>query len=430
VAGAGAGAAWALLVLGCGSPAAEGSLELWALGREGEVVREMVAGFERRHAGTRVRVQQIPWSAAHEKLLTAYVGEALPDLFQVGNSWIPELAALGALEPLDEWIGRSASLRATDYFPGILDTNVIDGVTYGVPWYVDTRLLFYRRDILAGAGFREPPRTWTAWVEAMERIRAQGRARYGILLPLTEWQAPVVLALQRGAALLRDGDCYGAFSAPAFREAFEFYVDLFRRGLAPGAGEIQSANLYRDFATGYFTFYLSGPWSIGEFGRRLPPALREEWATAPLPSPDGVKPPLSLAGGASLVIHRGTRRKQAAWQLIEYLAEPAQQLHLYRLVGDLPSGRRAWEDPALARNPHAQAFWTQLQHVRSTPKIPEWERVATKIGRYAELVVRGAMATPEALGALDGEVDAVLEKRRWLGRCSGRAGAPPHGEAG
>jgi multiple sugar transport system substrate-binding protein len=424
--GRGAAAAWALLTLGCGSPAADGVLELWALGREGEVVREMVGDFERRHPETRVRVQQIPWSAAHEKLLTAYVGGALPDLFQVGNSWIPELAALGAVEPLDGWIARSASLSVSDYFPGILDTNVIDGVTYGVPWYVDTRLLFYRRDILARAGYPEPPRTWATWVEAMGRIRAEdGPGRYGILLPLTEWQAPVILALQLGATLLRDGDCYGAFSAPAFRQAFEFYIDLFRRGLAPAAGEIQSANLYHDFATGFFTFYLSGPWSIGEFGRRLPAALQDDWAAAPLPSPDGVKPAVSLAGGASLAINRGSPRKEVAWQLIEYLTEPAQQLHLYRLVGDLPSRRRAWDDPALAGNPNAGAFWAQLQHVRSTPKIPEWERIATKIGGYAEAVVRGDMATPEALKALDGEVDALLEKRRWLGRCSARTGDPP-----
>lgn len=425
-------AALVLLVLGCQKPAEDTILELWALGREGEVVREMVADFERDHAGTRVRVQQIPWSAAHEKLLTAYVGDALPDLFQVGNSWIPELATLGAIEPLDDWIARSTSVAASDYFPGILDTNIIDGATYGVPWYVDTRLLFYRRDILAHAGYPEPPHTWTTWVEAMQRIRDHlGPERYGILLPLTEWQAPVILALQLGATLLRDGDCYGAFSAPAFREAFEFYVDLFRRGLAPSAGEIQSANLYRDFATGYFTFYLSGPWSIGEFGRRLPPALKEDWATAPMPSPDGVKPPVSLAGGSSLAIYRGSRQKQVAWQLIEYLVEPAQQLHLYRLVGDLPSRRRAWADPALSGNPHARAFWAQLQHVRSTPKIPEWERIASKIGRYAEAVVRGTMATGDALGALDTEVDALLEKRRWLRRCSGRTvDRPARGEAG
>src|SRR2546423_8748717 len=116
------------------------TIELWALGREGEVVARMIPEFERQHPGWQVRVQQIPWSAAHEKLLTAYVGGAMPDVFQAGNTWLPELVALGALEPLDERLARSASVERGDYFPGILDTNVIDGVTWGLPWYVDTRV--------------------------------------------------------------------------------------------------------------------------------------------------------------------------------------------------------------------------------------------------------------------------------------------------
>src|SRR5438876_10721626 len=55
-------------------------IEFWGLGREGEVVQAMMPEFEREHAGVHVRVQQIPWTAAHEKLLTAYVGRATPDV--------------------------------------------------------------------------------------------------------------------------------------------------------------------------------------------------------------------------------------------------------------------------------------------------------------------------------------------------------------
>src|SRR5512140_3641247 len=150
-----------LLLAGChvdsGAPVV---IEFWAMGREGEVVQQLVPEFERRTPGIRVRVQQIPWSAAHEKLLTAFVGDAMPDVFQLGNTWIPELVALDALEPLDARLASTAAVPAADYFPGILDTNVIDGVTYGLPWYVDTRLLFYRSDILEQVGMTQPPRSW------------------------------------------------------------------------------------------------------------------------------------------------------------------------------------------------------------------------------------------------------------------------------
>lgn len=398
------------------------------MGREGEVVQQLVPDFERRHPDIQVRVQQIPWSAAHEKLLTAYVGDAMPDAFQLGNTWIPELAVLEAIEPLDARLAASG-IPTADYFPGILDTNVIAGATYGMPWYVDTRVLFYRTDRLREVGYAEPPRTWESWLDAMQRLKARaGSGAYAILVPMTEWQVPVILALQQGADLLRDHDQYGDFEDAAFRRAFGFYLELFRTGLAPRAGAAQVANLYDDFAKGYFAFYITGPWNIGEFGRRLPPELQEQWATAALPGADDAYPGVSLAGGASLAICRRCAHRDAAWEWIAYLSEPAQQAAFYRLTGDLPARQQAWDDAALRTHPRTRAFWEQLQHLRSTPKIPEWERIADAIGQHAEAAIRGDVTAAAALRALDEDVDAILQKRRWLlsrGHAAGAASGSP-----
>ncbi len=411
----------AVLVLtlagGCRNSAASQPVvvEFWAMGSEGEAIDQLVPDFERRTPGVRVRVQQIPWSAAHEKLLTAYVGDAMPDVFQIGNTWIPELVALDAIEPLDERIAASTAVERADYFPGILDTNVIGSSTFGVPWYVDTRLLFYRSDLLAQTGAAGPPVTWEGWRTALIQIKARsGPGHYAIFLPISEWQTPVILGLQRGADLLREDDQYGDFRSPSFREAFDFYLDFFRHDLAARAGEAQVANLYQDFGAGYFAFFITGPWNLGELGRRLPAAMAGRWATAPMPSPDGNYPGISLAGGASLALFRGSPRREAAWRWIEFLSEPAQQSAFYRLTGDLPARRSAWQETALVDDRHAHAFWQQLQRVRSTPKIPEWERIASKITQYTEAAVRERMTEGEALAALDNDVDAILEKRRWL----------------
>ena len=188
----------ALLGLGMAcSPASadqKTTLRLWAMGREGEVLSELVPAFEREHPGVRVRVQQIPWSAAHEKLLTAYVGDATPDIAMLGNTWVPEFVALDALEPLDQRVATSRDIVRSDYFPGIWSTNVVDSVTYGIPWYVDTRVIFYRTDLLAKAGYDRMPSTWADWREAMVRIRSRmGPHQYPLLIPITEWPPIVIL---------------------------------------------------------------------------------------------------------------------------------------------------------------------------------------------------------------------------------------------
>ena len=74
------------------------------MGREGEVLSQLMPGFEREHPDIHVEVQQIPWTAAHEKLLTAYVGDATPDIAMLGNTWVPEFVALNALAPLDSFV--------------------------------------------------------------------------------------------------------------------------------------------------------------------------------------------------------------------------------------------------------------------------------------------------------------------------------------
>ena len=55
-----------------------------------------------------------------------------------------------------------------------------------------------------------------------------------------------------------------------------------------------------------------------------------------------------------------------------------------------------------------------MQHLRATPPIPEWERIASRIAYYAELAIRQELSADEALAALDRDVDRILEKRRWL----------------
>lgn len=412
----------AVLGAGCSSSSpSHRSVTVWAVGREGEVIAQLLPEFRRLHPDIDVRVQQLPWSAAHQKLLTAFAADATPDLCQLGNSWIPEFATLKALEPLDERTARSTVVQPADYFPGIWDTNVVDGRLYGVPWYVDTRLLFYRRDLLRQAGFAAPPRSWGEWAQMLAAIKAGvGPERYSVLLPLNEFEPLLVLALQQPEPLLRDGGRFGNFRSAGFERALGFYREAFVRGWAPPVANTQISNVWDEFGHGYYAFYISGPWNIEEFKRRLPADEQDTWMTAPMPGPDG--PGASLAGGSSLVIFRSSRHKDEAWQLLEFLSAPAVQQRFYASSGDLPPRRSSWDAPQLADNVYARAFREQLERVKPTPRVPQLERIVTEMMLVGERVAHGDLSVDEGVSELDRTVDAILAKRRWM--LARRAAAP------
>lgn len=402
------------LTAGCGA-ADDGreTVRFWAMGREGEVVAELVTEFERLNPDIRVEVQQIPWLSAHEKLLTAFAGDATPDVAQLGSSWVPELVALGAIEPLDTRLAASRRMRTDDYFAGLMRGNVIDGRTWGVPWYADTRLLFYRSDLLREAGFDSVPEDWNGWLAAMRAIKARGSpGDFAILLPLNEYEPLLALGLQQSEPLLRDGGRYGNFRSEGFQRASDFYLQLFREGLAPRVTNTQISNVYDEFARGHFAFYISGPWNIGEFRRRLPPERQDDWMTAPLPGPDG--PGSSIAGGSSLAIFARSGHKDAAWRLIEYLSRVDVQLRFFELTGDLPARRSAWAAALLARDPYAAAFREQLERAVPPPTVPEWERIGQQMRIVSERAVAGQLSAEQLRETLDSDTDRILQRRRSL----------------
>jgi multiple sugar transport system substrate-binding protein len=249
----------------------------------------------------------------------------------------------------------------------------------------------------------------------MEAVKQeQGPGRYAIFLPTNEWAQPYVFGMQAGSSLLDSAGRHGVFSDSAFRQGFDFYLGLFRSALAPALGNVEVANVYQEFARGRFAMWITGPWNLGEFRRRIPADLQDDWGTAPLPAQRGDSAGVSIAGGSSLALFRGSRQKEAAWRLVEFLSSTAQQDRFYRLTGDLPARTEAWRTTGLAADPQARAFWLQLHRVQAIPKVPEVELIATRVLESAERVIRSGEPAGAALERLDREVDRILEKRRWL----------------
>lgn len=394
----------------CGRAEAAGTLRFWAMGNEAAHVPALLPAFAAANPGVHVRLQALPWTAAHEKLLTGFAGDALPDVAQIGNTWLAELAAIGAIQPLP---AQAAAQLTTDQFPAVLDTNRIGGRLMAVPWYVDTRLQFVRTDLVARAGYDALPTDWAGWKAALHAVKRTGGAgTFAILLPINEFEQLLTFALQQGDPLLRDDDTRGNFRSLGFKTALAFYKSLFDEGLAPLASSTQISNVWTEFQRGLFAVYLSGPWTVGDLKARTPPGFAASWGTAAMPGPDG--PGAAAPGGSSLVVFRGARDPAAAWGLVRHLSDAGVQARFNRIAGDLPARPSAWDAAGLNGDPLMAPFGTQLARARAVPKVPEWERIVSEMQLVAEACVRGTLTIDAAAAEIDARADRLLEKRRWM----------------
>ncbi len=393
----------------------DGTITIWAMGAEGMKIAEMARKFEEANPGIRVITQAIPWEAAHEKLITSVVGEIPPDVSQLGTTWMAEFQAMGALAPLDELISNSRIISKDKFFPASWETNLVEERVYGVPWYVDTRVMFYRKDLLKEVGFNHPPRTW----EELERV---GKAlikdrdgdgkidRYGMALPVKDWNILSMFIWENGGNILTPDNSKPDVESEATQEAFQFYLRLFEEKIVPTT-EAVDVDLFHAFRTGFYPIFISGPWMIELTRNELGKEYEGRWDVAMMPRK---KFPISFVGGCNLVLFKGSKHKEAAWKFIEFMSQPDIQVEWYRLTTDLPAVKSAWQDPFFNDKPMLRVFGEQLNYTKAPPSIPEWEQIADAMQRRMEELILGKMNLFQTLGTLTIDINEILGKKESM----------------
>ena len=211
--------------------APEGDVSVWAMGAEGENLGVLADAFMEEFPDISVEVTAVPWEAAHDKIVTAIAGGEVPDVSQIGTTWMGEFATLGGLEPAPDTIDPA------QFFEGAWNTNVVDGVSYGVPWYVETRLVYYRTDLAAEGGFDQAPATWDELTQ-LAQATVDGGAEYGISLQpggTGTWQTFMPFFWQAGGEIM-DEDGNFTLDSPACVDALTFYDSFFEDGPRPADG--------------------------------------------------------------------------------------------------------------------------------------------------------------------------------------------------
>lgn len=378
------------------------TINVWGMGEEAKALPKIAEQFESENPNIKINVQALPWDTAHDKLLTAVASKKGPDVLQMGTTWIPEFGSAKALLDLTPYVEQYPELAEENFFPGSISTTKYENATVGVPWYIDTRVLYYRTDLLKEAGYDQAPQTWDELKDAATKLKARGKNKYGISLDVNEQSLLFMFARQNGSKLIENNK--PLFNQPEFVEAVNYLNSFFKDGSAPIDLGMDIIPAFK--GDGILPMFISGPWMIKLINDQAP-ELKGKWATAVLPKKENN---LSSLGGSNLSVFQYTEHKEEALKFLAYMSKPETQLKWLELSNSLPSTKKAWEDEALTTDPNLKVIGEQMNNSEPMPVIKPWEEIAQSVLSTFEKIYRGNADVQKELDSFNAKSEQILNK--------------------
>jgi multiple sugar transport system substrate-binding protein len=316
-----------------------------ALGPEAAVVRRQLIRFGERHPGVDVQLRVTPDAAdQRHQLYVQWLNARAPDpdVLQLDVVWTSEFAGAGWILPLD---GFAPDVE--DFVPAALAASRWRGRLYGVPWFVDLGLLYWRTDLVPAA-----PQSLAELRDIARRLQDTGTTRFGLVWQGARYEGLITVFLEHLGAFgggIIDGRGRVIVDEPAAIRALTFMCEAIGRDAFVPSSVLtwQEEQVRYTFQNGDAAFMRNWPyaWALLQDGTQSQVASR--FAVAPFPAGDGGRPTAAL-GGAQLAVNAWSANPALAWALVTFLTAPQQMLERARLVSQLPSRRSLYDTTALA----------------------------------------------------------------------------------
>ncbi len=158
---------------------------VWGPASYNETAKELVERFNKENdKNIKVNYQFLSWSNWYENFVTAISAGEAPDVSTGGGYSQHAFAAMGEILPLDsiieEWEEEGI---LDDFFPHLIEYFKYEGKQVGIPWNVDARCIYYRKDFFEEKGLKEP-KNWDEFIEVAKAL-TDGE-RYGLVFSLQD----------------------------------------------------------------------------------------------------------------------------------------------------------------------------------------------------------------------------------------------------
>jgi len=377
----------------------------------GRVFQEVAA-----HTGAQYRPQFLVWSSAWTELVRMALYSHGPDVSEIGTTWVGDLVGMNSLHSFTR--AELDSIGGPEpYLKGAWQSCVVgtEGSVWAIPWLADTRLLYYRRDVLQKAGIDEANafKSHIAMKATFQRLK-----EYGVPVPFVIPTGANRVALQSLASLVwgaggdfvsKDGKTV-QLDLPETRAGFYQYFEL-GQYLVPQARNVVDVNSDAMYYSDQAAITISGPW-----------LLRDRAANPQVVANSGVTfpPGVPFVGGSNLVIWKHSRSVKESMALIQLLTSQPEQQNYLKSMGLLPVRLDVLSSPEAAKDPLYKAINLGFEYGRTFHMFHLWGLVEDRLTTAIGSIWHDVLANPEAgvktavdkrLNSLSRQLDLVLSSK-------------------
>ncbi|WP_243546950.1 extracellular solute-binding protein [Pseudodesulfovibrio tunisiensis] len=361
-------------------------------------VKAMTADFEAANPGLKVNLEFVPYEALHDKIIAAKgAGDRGYDVVLFDVVWPAEFAKRGFLVDVTDRISKEVEQQV---FDGAWTTVSCNGQRYGMPWILDTKYMFYNKDMLRKAGFSNPPKTWKELAEQATAIKAKGIVEYPIVWSWSQSEAMIcdytTLVAAYGGKFFENGK--PAFNKGGALDAVTYMAASLKDGLTnPSSREYLEEDVRRVFSNGEAAFAMNWTYMYNLANDPKESRVAGNVDVMPCPGVDGISTASGVNGSMGLGITSNSVHQDEAWKFITFLTSQPVQNRYARL--SLPIWKSSYSDPEVVKGQEAlvKAASQGIAVMTPRPLVPSYTELSNILQRYIHEALLGEATPADAM---------------------------------
>ena len=324
------------------TPTGKTEIEFWTMQLQPKFTdyfNTLIGNFEKENPTLKVRWVDVPWTAMQSKILAAVSSKTAPDVVNLNPDFAAQLAGRNAWLPLENQVPAATQ---AEYLPNIWKASTLNGKSFGIPWYLTSRIAIYNTDLLKKAGLSEPPKTYAELAQAAKTIKEK-TGKYAFFITAVPSDSGEILEsfVQMGVKLI-DAQGRAAFNSAEGKAAFTYWADLYKQKLIPPEvtteGHRHAVELYQSGQTALLS---SSPEFLGSIATDAPDIAKVSQSAPQITGSTGKKNVAVM----NVVIPKDSDQPKDAVKFALYLTNPQNQLSFAKAANVLPSTTTSLKAP-------------------------------------------------------------------------------------